>query len=66
MLVNKKQVDLQAIENLKRRCLFTVARPKRCRSAMLDPKDRAFCCDSSSLLDLHDLSYIQRVIQIRW
>ena len=26
--------------------------PKRCRSAMLDPKGRAFCQDSGSLLNL--------------
>ena len=34
-----------------RRCLFTITRPKQCRSAMLDPKDRAFCFVSGSLFN---------------
>ena len=32
-----------------KQCLFIATRPKRCRSAMLDPKGRSFCCVSGSL-----------------
>ena len=47
-------VQVSYYRGSQRRCLFKLhsqvcRQPKRCHSAMLDPKGRAFCCASGSL-----------------